>query len=110
MSKDCKERKNNNNKKNEKAENAVDREEDNLVFYYLKMVIEKENIKRKFSLWRMLKCLRRQVHYVPLMVTHFLLMKNTWIVYPSVALCHIMNVETSLFDLIVINKLIQGSS
>ena len=39
----------------------------------------------------------------------FLFRKNTWI-KDSSALCHIMNDDSSLFEVININKLIQGSS
>ena len=64
---------------------------------------------KKNSLWKMLHSLLRQVWCVPSMGHMFLFTRNTWIGDYD-ASCHITNDNTSLFDIIDIDELIQGSS
>ena len=52
------EEKYNNKKKYEKAENAVDEDEDDLELYLLTTEIKKRNVKKKFGLRKMLNSLQ----------------------------------------------------
>ena len=110
MSQDCREQKSSNNKRYERAEKTIDGYKDDLVSCLLMMENKKENVKKRVWLAEDFK----QPSEADMMCnidgdTFFLFTKNTWI-GDSGALCHIMNNDTGLFEIINISKLIQRSS
>ena len=104
---DCRERKYDNNNKYEKAEKAIDGDEDDVVLCLLTMENRKENVKEKVHFAEDDK----QPSEAGMMCTingdtFFSFTKNMWIGDSSEACT---NDDTSLFDIININELIQGS-
>ena len=110
MSEDCGERKFNNKKRQEKAEEAIDSDDGDLVLCSLTTEIKKENVKKKAQFTEDVKQpLEAGKMCIIKGDTFFLFTKNTWI-GDSSASCHIMKDHTGLFNDIGINELIQGSS
>ena len=110
MSWDCREQKYGNyNQKSEKAEKAMEGDKNDLVLCLLMMENKKENVKKEVWFTEDLK----QPSETGMMCTIngdtcFSFTKNTWI-GNSGASCHIMNNDTSFYDVTDINKLIQDS-
>ena len=107
MSHCCKERKYNDKKKNEKAEKAVDGDEDDSVLFLFMMKIkkEKENIKKKVQFMEDVKKPTETGMMCTIDGDTFFFHKKhlDWT-------CQIMNNDTSLYDVNNINESIQGSS
>ena len=107
MSWDCREKKYSNNKIYKKGEKAIDGEEDNLVLCFLAMENRRENVKQKVLFAEDVK----QPSEAGLMCTidgdsFFSFTKNTWI-GDFGALCHIMNDNMGLFNIMDINEFTQ---
>ena len=109
MSQDCQERKyGNNNEKFEKEEKAIDGDEDDVVSCLLMMESKQESIKKKVWFTEVVK----QPSEAGMMCTidgdtFYLFTKNTWI-GDSGASCHIINNDSSMFDVIDIDESIKA--
>ena len=100
----------NDKKKNEKLEEVVDVDDDESVLCSLKIENKNEKVKKKIRFLENVKLpMEAGMLYTINDDTFYLFTKNTWI-RESRALCHIINDDTSLFDVIDIDELIQGSS
>ena len=93
----------------EKAEMAIDGDEDDLVLCLLTIEIKKENLKKKIQFVEDIEHPTEACMMCTINGDTFSFTKNTQI-RDSGASCHITNDDTILFDITIIIKLIQGSS
>ena len=100
----------NNKKRYKKAEKAVDEDEDDLVLCSIMTEIKAENVRKKVRFTQDFKSpLEADIMCAINRGIFFVFTKNTWI-RGSGSSCHIMNDDASLFNVINIKDLIQGSS